>query len=269
MPDIHPSVALPPRFTFRPDKASEAIDLIARARPGITQYFIGKLLYLADKAHFLDWGRPITFDRYVAMVHGPVPSAVRNMLAAAADVEAGMDGGRLAVARQHADVLNQRVRVELELALNGERQCVYPLENPKSYYDLSGSDIEVLDAVVANWRQASTRLWPAFASAPEQIVLLPHGRGSRKSRELRYRIAATGPAAILNYLVMTLLRQNSEFGRTLARCRHCQRFFLAWRDPRKPKGKLNRRWCKECHRTGEGHREWETQRKRLQRAKPK
>jgi uncharacterized phage-associated protein len=33
-----------------------------------------KLLYLADRAALLRWGRPITFDSYVSMPHGPVLS---------------------------------------------------------------------------------------------------------------------------------------------------------------------------------------------------
>ena len=152
-----------PTFTFRADKAAEAIERIARAQPGITQYFIGKILYLADKAHFLDFGRPITFDRYVAMVHGPVPSAIRNMLAAAAGADAGMDRDRRLTALEHADELLKHVRVELEVRMNGERQHVFPLEQPNSSLPdcdpvaasgvasrhLSGSDIECLDEAIA------------------------------------------------------------------------------------------------------------------------
>jgi uncharacterized phage-associated protein len=33
-----------------------------------------KLLYLADRRALLSWGRPITFDWYVSMPHGPVLS---------------------------------------------------------------------------------------------------------------------------------------------------------------------------------------------------
>ena len=35
-----------------------------------------KLMYLADRKALLTWGRPITFDRYVCMRHGPVLSGV-------------------------------------------------------------------------------------------------------------------------------------------------------------------------------------------------
>lgn len=39
-----------------------------------TQYDIVKTLFLADRQHLNEWGRPITYDNYVAMQHGPVPS---------------------------------------------------------------------------------------------------------------------------------------------------------------------------------------------------
>lgn len=137
-----------PRFRFRPEKAAEAIEVIARAKPGLTQYFVGKTLYLADKAHFRDWGRPITFDRYVAMKHGPVPSAVRNMLAAAAGIDAGMDEERLVTAQTHAAELAGHVRVELEIKLNGERQHVFAIPDKPEFKYLSGSDLESLQAAI-------------------------------------------------------------------------------------------------------------------------
>lgn len=82
------NVAVNPRLRFKLNwlKTIEAIDLLARLKDGITQYYVGKLLYFADKEHLLDYGRPITGDRYVAMEHGPVPSAVRDILKADAAV---------------------------------------------------------------------------------------------------------------------------------------------------------------------------------------
>lgn len=68
------------RFRINWDKAIEAIDLLARHKPGITQYYVGKICYFADKEHLLDYGRPITGDRYIAMEHGPVPSSIRDLL---------------------------------------------------------------------------------------------------------------------------------------------------------------------------------------------
>lgn len=68
------------RFTINYNKAIEAIDWIARQRPGITQYYIGKVMFFADREHLLDFGRPISGDRYLAMEHGPVPSVIRDLL---------------------------------------------------------------------------------------------------------------------------------------------------------------------------------------------
>jgi uncharacterized phage-associated protein len=45
-----------------------------------TQYDIVKSIFLADRRHLNEYGRPITFDRYVAMEHGPVPSNVYSLL---------------------------------------------------------------------------------------------------------------------------------------------------------------------------------------------
>jgi len=70
----------PVRFALNKEKCVEAIDFIATQWPGITQYFICKTFYFADKQHFVDWGRPISGDFYVAMPHGPVPSRIYELL---------------------------------------------------------------------------------------------------------------------------------------------------------------------------------------------
>lgn len=46
----------------------------------LTQYDIVKTLFLADRQHLNEYGRPITFDNYVAMTHGPVPSCSYDLL---------------------------------------------------------------------------------------------------------------------------------------------------------------------------------------------
>lgn len=46
----------------------------------VTTYDIVKTLFLADKSHLNKFGRPITFDNYVAMIHGPVPTTAYNFL---------------------------------------------------------------------------------------------------------------------------------------------------------------------------------------------
>lgn len=75
---------LPPKFKPNYRKILEAIlFLINEAeRKGlyVTEYDIDKSIFLADVKHLNEYGRPITFDNYVAMVHGPVPSATRDIL---------------------------------------------------------------------------------------------------------------------------------------------------------------------------------------------
>jgi hypothetical protein len=46
----------------------------------LTQYDIVKSFFLADTIHLNRYGRPITYDNYVAMENGPAPSKAYNVL---------------------------------------------------------------------------------------------------------------------------------------------------------------------------------------------
>ena len=58
----------------------QVITEAARRAVVVTQYDIVKTIFLADRAHLNKYGRPITYDDYVAMKFGPVPSAVYDLL---------------------------------------------------------------------------------------------------------------------------------------------------------------------------------------------
>lgn len=116
------------RFPFRWEKAVEAIDFLAQLQPGITQYYIGKVMFFADKEHLLDYGRPITGDRYVAMVHGPVPSAVRDLLK--------FDSG---FPDEYLEALDRRLRVE-----HKENKQMFFSKDAGAFEYLSGSDLDYL-----------------------------------------------------------------------------------------------------------------------------
>jgi uncharacterized phage-associated protein len=111
------------RFEVNWAKAIEAIDFVAQLRPGITQYYIGKILFFADREHLLDYGRPITGDKYVAMEHGPVPSAVRDVLKAdplSPDELIDRLHSRVTIGRHGTNLLHVRSRGSQEfLALSG------------------------------------------------------------------------------------------------------------------------------------------------------
>lgn len=45
-----------------------------------TQYELVKTLFLADRSHLNQFGRPVSFDNYVAMTHGPVATCAYDLL---------------------------------------------------------------------------------------------------------------------------------------------------------------------------------------------
>lgn len=67
---------------FYPDRERvlAAMLFLMHLRPGISQYQVVKSVFLADKSHLNEMGRPVTFDKYVAMPEGPVPSLVYALL---------------------------------------------------------------------------------------------------------------------------------------------------------------------------------------------
>jgi uncharacterized phage-associated protein len=65
--------------------ALEAVLYLATESAAPTFHHIVKLLYFADRLHLKRYGRLIAGDRYIAMKHGPVPSAIYDMLKAMRD----------------------------------------------------------------------------------------------------------------------------------------------------------------------------------------
>lgn len=60
---------------YREDKTTQAAALLIKFEGGqINHMKLIKLLYLADREALIQWGRPITFDSYFSMDHGPVLS---------------------------------------------------------------------------------------------------------------------------------------------------------------------------------------------------
>jgi uncharacterized phage-associated protein len=127
------------RLSLDRHKAVEAIDYVAREWPGVTQYYLCKIMYFADKEHCLDWGRTITGDRYVAMDHGPVPSRVYEMLKPASGEE-----------DEILDLLDGRVAFELE----GNKIHVWS-KNTFEFKALAPSDRECLGKAVKFCRPLS------------------------------------------------------------------------------------------------------------------
>jgi uncharacterized phage-associated protein len=73
-----------PAIQFQPKHAVELILYVAKRLQRPTFHSISKVLYFADREHLSRYGSLMTGDTYYAMRHGPVPSAIYNLLKAAA-----------------------------------------------------------------------------------------------------------------------------------------------------------------------------------------
>jgi uncharacterized phage-associated protein len=70
-------------LSFREQPATQAAARLLQRGGGTLPYMkLLKLLYLADRKALLELGRPITFDRYVSMKHGPVLSQTYDLIVA-------------------------------------------------------------------------------------------------------------------------------------------------------------------------------------------
>jgi uncharacterized phage-associated protein len=73
------------RFNFDEAKAVETLVYIASAWPKITPFYLSKVLFIADRDHLRQFGRPVTGDAYIAMDNGPVPSRIYDIIKGALD----------------------------------------------------------------------------------------------------------------------------------------------------------------------------------------
>lgn len=68
------------KFRFDREKAVLVMTHMVRALGAVDKLKLMKLVYLADKAHFLEAGHPITGDLQKALPFGPVPSCTLDLL---------------------------------------------------------------------------------------------------------------------------------------------------------------------------------------------
>jgi uncharacterized phage-associated protein len=104
--------------------------------PELDKYKIGKLLFLADKYHLVQYGRPIIGDCYYALKYGPVPSHALDLLNGAIRSEGIEKDGQI------------RALVE---GLEIDRRYHYPRfsrKNSPAFHALSKSDVMALDHII-------------------------------------------------------------------------------------------------------------------------
>jgi uncharacterized phage-associated protein len=121
-----------PAFEFNQTKAIEAILYLSPRITDSDVYGICKLLYLTDKTSLEKYGRFLYGETYAAMVNGPTPSKVYDLLKEAVDTPFS------------------------DFKLEGHQ--IIPLR-PANLDHLSESDIECLDQIIAlygnvpNWKR--------------------------------------------------------------------------------------------------------------------
>lgn len=119
---------------FDPERALELVLYIASRLRYPTLHSVSKVLYFADREHLSRYGSLLSGDNYAAMRHGPVPSAIYNLMKAAA--------GRLEplIPPEFYDLVGRSLRVE-------GKHRVTPLRQPNLDL-LSASQRECLDASI-------------------------------------------------------------------------------------------------------------------------
>lgn len=81
-------------FLFDAEKCIEAIQFLTIHAPFISLEHAGKILFVAEREHLLDWGRPIFGDSYRAVDQKPVPVNTFALIAKGLS-ESGEIGGLL------------------------------------------------------------------------------------------------------------------------------------------------------------------------------
>jgi len=128
----------PINFRFDPEKFVAALTYFAsHGVPDLDVMKANKLLYFADKAHLLKYGRPISGDDYYGMEHGPVPSNAYNVIKAA-------------IAKDNALPLGLFERYLEVQPTSGNLHQIVARESPDMDV-LSDSDVEILDQTIEKY----------------------------------------------------------------------------------------------------------------------
>ncbi len=160
-------------FEFDACKAARAMAYLVSRMPEqkTDKVKLMKLLYLADRDHFLQEGRPITGDDQYAMPYGPVPTLSLNLL----------DG-------QFAQSDDGAVFTYLET-----RDYEVSLKEIPDPLGLSQTEIRALDAVMQRYGVMDTwRLKDYTHELPEYRQVFRPGTSTRIPFELLLELYSTG-----------------------------------------------------------------------------
>ena len=177
------------RFKINYEKCIQGMQFLANKKPGITQYYVGKVFFFADREHLLDWGRPISGDRYVAMEHGPVPSGIYNLV----KNDSGMPDELLDMMRDRILFENEHNKIHL-----------FANEEKLDFSALSGSDMEYLADSLATYGNMSFGKLREISHRDAAYEAAWRNAGMNNEMNPHYWLAELGDAeAVLSSLMDT------------------------------------------------------------------
>lgn len=103
-----------------------------------------KLFYFADFMHVKKYGVPITYDTYVHLEHGPIPSAIKNLVDTASD-------------DTDNSVLSDTIRFETPEGTNMFRVIPTREITEKDLKYFSTSEIDILKTVCKRFANSNTQ----------------------------------------------------------------------------------------------------------------
>lgn len=170
------------RFRFDIEKFVNALAYFAsKGVSGLTTLKAVKLLYLADRRHFLGHGRPIIGDRYIAMDLGPVPEGAYQLI------------NRIVAGDEIDDSAKARVLRQLNVDRGFWGSLKYPTlrlrHRQQADVDIfSDSEIEALDATINEFGGRPASALVDLTHEHKAYKLADAGRAPGSSRDLPYEL---------------------------------------------------------------------------------
>lgn len=170
------------RFRFDLEKLANVLAYFAaRGVADLTTLKAAKLLYLADRAHLLQHGRPITGDRYIAMDLGPVPEGAYQLIS------------RLVAGDEIDDKPKARLSRTLEVYRGRWSTLKYPILRLRRGAQLdadvfSESEVAVLDRTVREFGDMPARSLVDLTHSHEAYRLADANRAPGSSTDLPYEL---------------------------------------------------------------------------------
>ena len=170
---------------YKEDRATQAAAYLLKLRGKPMSYMkLIKLMYFADREALLTLGRPITYDRWVSMQHGPVLSRTYDLIS-----DEPLPG--------EASYWHKHIS-----GIVGNREVELLSPNPPGD-QLSEAQEKILEAVFKKWGKLSryqvrdaTHLLPEYTQTVSSIpisyraVLLLEGRSEAEAREIESNLEA-------------------------------------------------------------------------------